>query len=350
MAEPSTPTASPYLLAGYCTTYRPYVYQIDNAADKPTLPSDAPFPYTEHPTISQQPARLRISQFLILPPHQQAGHGSHLYRLIQSRALEDPTVLELTVEDPNEAFDALRDVNDYTLLRPEFERAGVAINPDPYQPGTTAARRPSSLVPTAALLPVQTLDRLRAQFKIAPVQFAHMVEAYLLSTIPAAHRSTGGANMTRLLLHKWRAPDPHDRCYYWWRLLVKQRLYRAHRDLLAQIDQGERVEKLEETVMGVEEGYDERLQEIRRRERRGRSGAEDEDENEEAETASGKGEGEGEGEDEGEASESGIPAKRLRNKRKHMAQDDEGDDDTESGGGDVDADGVQGGKRLRKGE
>lgn len=49
-------------------------------------------------------------------------------------------------------------------------------------------------------------------------------------------------------------------------MLVKQRLYKRHRDLLIQLDRAERLEKLEETVGNVEEGYDGLLKAFENRE------------------------------------------------------------------------------------
>lgn len=72
--------------------------------------------------------------------------------------------------------------------------------------------------------------------------------------------------MSRLLIKKHNAEDPNDRRYYWWRMLTKQRLYKRHRDLLIQLDSSERVEKLEETVTNVEEGYDALLKAFNARE------------------------------------------------------------------------------------
>ena len=62
--------------------------------------------------------------------------------------------------------------------------------------------------------------------------------------------------MASLLTQKWRLPNDDDKKYYWWRMLVKQRLYKRHRDMLIQVDLDERVEKLEQTLSNVEEGYD----------------------------------------------------------------------------------------------
>ena len=102
---------------------------------------------------------------------------------------------------------------------------------------------------------MSTLDELRAKYKIAPTQYAHIVEMYLLSKIPASHRGAQ-ANLTRLMMQKHRADNEHDRRYYWWRMLVKQRLLKKHRDAMVQMDADERIEKLDETVRNVEEGYE----------------------------------------------------------------------------------------------
>lgn len=61
--------------------------------------------------------RAKISQFLIFPPYQNKGHGSCLYEAIIQSWLEDKSITEITVEDPNETFDDLRDRNDIQRLR-----------------------------------------------------------------------------------------------------------------------------------------------------------------------------------------------------------------------------------------
>ncbi|KAG5640353.1 hypothetical protein DXG03_009096, partial [Asterophora parasitica] len=60
--------------------------------------------------------RLRLSQFVILPPYQHQGHGSNLYNAIYNHTLSQPNIAELTVEDPAEAFEDLRDRNDLKML------------------------------------------------------------------------------------------------------------------------------------------------------------------------------------------------------------------------------------------
>jgi len=62
--------------------------------------------------------------------------------------------------------------------------------------------------------------------------------------------------MARLLIKKHNADNEYDRRYYWWRILVKQRLYKRSRDILIQLDLSDRIQKLEETLANVEEGYE----------------------------------------------------------------------------------------------
>ncbi|KOC13116.1 putative histone acetyltransferase type b catalytic subunit [Aspergillus flavus AF70] len=249
--KPPTPTASQYSIVGYATTYRWWFYQRDSP-EKGTVTND-PFPGPEI-RPAQLPARLRIAQFLILPPHQGSGHGTHLYTTIHTACFNDSTIVELTVEDPNEAFDALRDTADFHILRPEFLKHNVNINPDPYAE-LSKKQRPRR-VPTSALIPTKLLHDIRSTYKIASTQFAHVLEMFLLGEIPTKNRHAGGANMSRLLVKKYNATDPNERRYYWWRMLVKQRLFKRSRDILIQLEMSDRIEKLEETVTNVEEGYE----------------------------------------------------------------------------------------------
>jgi len=87
--------------------------------------------------------RLRLSQFVILSPYQRQGHGckylffvehpkknekrttyaqyspflAQLYKAIYQYVLSKPNIAELTVEDPAEAFEDLRDKNDMEMLQ-----------------------------------------------------------------------------------------------------------------------------------------------------------------------------------------------------------------------------------------
>lgn len=71
-------------------------------------------------TLTRLPSRSRPSpprsQFVILPPYQQEGHGSALYAAVYQHVLGAGHIAELTVEDPAEAFEDLRDRNDLKML------------------------------------------------------------------------------------------------------------------------------------------------------------------------------------------------------------------------------------------
>ena len=248
VTQPDSSSASPYVLAGYCTAYR--FYRFQQPVKSKTV---EPFPAAETVTCFTLPSVLRISQFLILPPFQSAGHGSALYRAIYSDVANDPTIVELSVEDPSEEFDRLRDINDWKILEPRFQAANVKINTAPY--GTAANARRGRL-PTGKLLSVESLRKIRISTKIASRQYARQVEMYLLSLIPQSHRASGGASLTKLVVQKDRTSDPDDKAYYWWRLLVKQRIMKKNRDVLQQLDLADRFPKIEDSTRGVEDEYE----------------------------------------------------------------------------------------------
>ncbi|MCJ1343579.1 histone acetyltransferase 1, partial [Peltigera leucophlebia] len=99
-------------------------------------------------------------------------------------------------------------------------------------------------VPTSKLLDVSLLDSLRHKNKLAPRQWARLVELYLLSLIAPYKRQAGVARLTQ----RGKTKDDDDRAFYYWRLLVKQRVYKQNRDLLIQLNRGERIDKVEQTV------------------------------------------------------------------------------------------------------
>lgn len=293
-------TASPYVLLGYANTYRFYAFRSIQhpSTTEPIFSSQTEFPPKQPISISSLPSRLRISQFLILPPSQKLGHGKALYDTIYGIIAADPTVHELTVEDPNEEFDVLRDTCDHRILFPHFQLAGLRINTSPYPP---TQKRPPPRLPTATLLPHDTLSSIRKQLKIAPRQFARLTEMYLLSLIPEQHRLAGNANLSKLKVQKWKVQDEHDKAYYWWRMLVKQRIYKKNRDLLIQIDQDERWSKLEESIQGQELEYMLLLQRWKEAEDGDKTEAED------------------------------GPAERRGKKRKILTDEDEDESDVEQG-------------------
>jgi histone acetyltransferase 1 len=167
--------------------------------------------------------------------------------------MNDSTIVELTVEDPSEEFDKLRDMNDFDVLEPQFKAAGISINTSPFE---SAPRGRVKRVPTSTLLPNEKLKQIQTKNKIANRQFARMVEMYLLAQIPHTQRSSGGASLTSLMVKGARAKDPNDRAYYWWRLLLKQRIMKKNKDLLQQIPLEDRVPQIEDSARAQEDEYE----------------------------------------------------------------------------------------------
>lgn len=128
----------------FSTVYRPMYLDVSHSYEKRTRRTDPSivtyhfmgysslYPFYCYP----EKVRLRLSQFVILPPFQHAGHGctsllvifdapsfdisrdwvAALYTAIYQYVLNQPQIAELTVEDPAEAFEDLRDRNDLRML------------------------------------------------------------------------------------------------------------------------------------------------------------------------------------------------------------------------------------------
>ena len=247
LANVPNPSASPYSIVGYSTSYR-FVTYIPAAAEKSLKSFSLPPIEPLHPT--DLPSRARISQFLILPSHHSHGHGTHLYNAMVSSFLASPTITEITVEDPNEAFDDLRDYCDYKRLMSNGTLTQVKMNTD-IDP-KLSNKRIGVRVPTARILDQRLLERLRKKHKIAPRQFYRLVEMYLFSQIKPYSRQAGTTRLTQ----RGRSSDPDDKAFFYWRLLVKQRVYKKNKDVLIQLDRLERAEKVEETVGEVAGDYE----------------------------------------------------------------------------------------------
>ncbi|MCJ1252914.1 histone acetyltransferase 1 [Lignoscripta atroalba] len=303
-----TPTAASYSIVGYSTSYRFITYlstpsqpQSKRKAKSSIQTFSLPFPNPITP--SSLPSRSRISQFLILPPHQSHSHGTHLYNTMTSTFLADPACTEITVEDPNEAFDDLRDYCDYARLLQNgtFGQIKLQTSLDP----KATSKRIGVRVPTSKLLDLPLLKTLRRKNKLAQRQFDRLVELYLLSRIPPHSRQAGTTRLTQ----RGKASDEGDRAFYYWRLLVKQRVYKKNKDVLMQLERGERIDKVEQTVGEVAGDYERLL--------RGLEGM----------SKNGNGNG--------VASVEGGGERRERGKRKVVV--DEEDEEDEDGGGEREA-------------
>lgn len=145
---------SVYHFMGYCTTY-PFYCWPENI-------------------------RMRISQFLMLPPFKKRGHGSKLYQTIYDIFKSRPEICEITVEDPNEEFSDMRDKNDirYLLNHGAFKGLKAPVSAD-------------------------VIAELCTQFKLTNRQTQRCIEMYLLS------------NIDKINAEEYKA----------YRLQVKQRLY-----------------------------------------------------------------------------------------------------------------------------
>jgi len=249
LAKPPTPQASVYSIVGYATTYRFLTFTpSENIRGKKS--STIKFPPSEDLDVSSLPCRGRISQFLILPPHHHSGHGSKLYATIFKHCLEDPNCIEITIEDPSEAFDDLRDYCDFTRLLQNgtLEKIFLRTDVDPKLFMHASGRR----LPTTKLIDRSLLTSIRRENKIAARQFSRLVELWLLSKIPSHSRQAGTARLTR----RAKSSDEGDRMLYFWRLLVKQRIYNMNRDKFFEVEKEEVAEHLEQTVNNQLEDYE----------------------------------------------------------------------------------------------
>jgi histone acetyltransferase 1 len=273
----SNASTTPYTLAGFATSYRSWIFPtFDIMRATKQLPSPPPEANGEAqkytpPRLTQDPqtflfnekvnrletcSRERISQFLVLPPYQGQSLGSHLYKIIFEDLVKKPFIYEIPVEDPSEAFDAMRDYSDMVYLRKlsAFQSLSVASSLPP-----ESLRKDSPIPRDQILGNGADLEKLRIETKIVSRQFYRMVELHLLSTIPFSNRNR--ARITR----KAKSSNENDRKYYFWRLALKHRIYGQNADALDQMEVSEKVEKLEAAVDNQQEEYEERLEGLEKR-------------------------------------------------------------------------------------
>ncbi|KAG9960229.1 histone acetyltransferase type B catalytic subunit, partial [Aureobasidium melanogenum] len=207
-------------------------------------------------TPLQLPSRERISQFLIIPSHQGSGHGARLYNTVFESLITPDNICELTVEDPNEAFDDMRDVCDLLWLRnnnEDFASLKIETQID------SAKLKMNANIPVDDIVPGDAKARIKKASKIMPRQLGRLIEMETYSKIPKLNRSVNRIS------RKEKSPNEMDRAYYFWRLYVKQRLYISNRDVLAQLDREERAERLEATIENIQVDYDRLLELARKR-------------------------------------------------------------------------------------
>jgi histone acetyltransferase 1 len=234
--DTSATQGSPYALAGLGSAYR-FTCLFDPNGPRP--PKDEPLSY---------PCRQRISQFLILQPYQGSCHGLNLYTTMCDAFRADPSVFEITVEDPNEAFDNIRDYCDLAKLYSDPEFKNLHPRTEPLE---RSLLKPKQRVPLNEILPPNIVTNLRKRHMLWKRQVERLVELHLLQQIPASNRSNA-----RLMKKASPQAGKWDRAYYFWRLLVKTRVAKRNWDSLEQIDdQAERVAKIAQSVDSQAEGY-----------------------------------------------------------------------------------------------
>jgi hypothetical protein len=103
-------------MAGYATAYPFHYHQI--AKGMPNLSEETFYEKVFKSSAETSPTycRLRLSQFIIFPPFQHVGHGGKFYDAIFQNAREDPLVQEISIEDPSNPFEDLRDRRDLAYL------------------------------------------------------------------------------------------------------------------------------------------------------------------------------------------------------------------------------------------
>ncbi|KAK5990068.1 Histone acetyltransferase type B catalytic subunit [Cladobotryum mycophilum] len=233
------PEKSSYTFVGYATIYRFFHFHPPTPPASPKNDWELPRGDME---FSELPCRSRLSQFMILPPFQGKGKGALLYNTLFEHYHKHEQTYEITVENPNEAFDDLRDACDLAFLRtmPEFE----ALHLD------TDITLPRSGPLPHLIVGQENLETIRLKAKIAPRQFSRVLEMHLMSQLPESVRPSMSLEDDVPVPTK---KDKHQEKL--WQLVVKQRLYRHNKDVLSQIEVGERIDKLSETLSSVELEY-----------------------------------------------------------------------------------------------
>ncbi|KAH7905080.1 acyl-CoA N-acyltransferase [Hygrophoropsis aurantiaca] len=217
--------------------------------------------------------RMRLSQFVILPPYQRQGHGSELYSSIYAYVLSHSHISELTVEDPAEAFEDLRDRNDLKMLLGHAQfmaegfgsSSGAELGVEPksgfdFENETThregggrvqKARTRVRATPVGVSAVADIKGKAKGKGKMGPPVDKAWAEAWRKELKIAGRQFQRLVEMLTLM-HLDPADANGAKAY---RLQVKERLYRFNFEILAQLEKHERLEKLEETFGSVTEDY-----------------------------------------------------------------------------------------------
>lgn len=237
-----------YVFAGYSTVYRFYIFR--QAVGTAAPGSNLELPKGDMP-FAEFPCRSRISQFIILEPFHRKGNGQRLYKTIYKTLLDDPMTFEITVEDPNEAFDLLRDMADLAFLRQQPEFNDININ--------TSVKIPKKGFAPSNIVDKKAVEAVRTKFKIAHRQWARLVEMHLMSKLPDSVRTNFQAEIDAIMggsgKGKKAATEEEKHHYRLWKLLAKSRIATQNKEQLNGVEPGERIEALKKTLSSVELEY-----------------------------------------------------------------------------------------------
>eukprot|EP00899_Mesostigma_viride_P015545 jgi/Mesvir1/23992/Mv10748-RA.2 len=130
-------------VAGFCTVYHFYAYPDST--------------------------RMRLSQLLVLPPFRRRGHAWHLLEQVFAEAAKRGCY-DVTVEDPNQDFQRLRDVHDMRRLAGDavFQEAVAAARDALLAAEGVAQGRGKASGPL--VIPPSLVKRLRETFQITKVR------------------------------------------------------------------------------------------------------------------------------------------------------------------------------------
>lgn len=208
--------------AGFCTVYNYFWYKDAASYDK----NNGTSPYT--PNI-----RKRISQFFILPFHQNKRVGSQFFNALFDTFFKDPLIYEISVEDPSEAFDDLRDRCDLTRLAKNGTALSI-VN----QFLKSKNDIPPEVIKDTGLdeISLEWIANKRFENKMTVRQFDRCVEMILLHYLD--EKKSGD----QLSLRRFR-------------LLVKRRLYLRNKDTLDDMSPQDRKSKLQETFQAMKDDY-----------------------------------------------------------------------------------------------
>lgn len=151
-----------------------------------------------------------------------------LYTAIYQRVFSREHVSELTVEDPAEAFEDLRDRNDLKMLLglKQFMEEAFGANGPSTGGGVGPIRRTKSSSGAGKMGPPANkawMEKWRVQLKIAGVWCRCLFEVFQFLTLPVSQRQFHRLVEMLQLLNL----DPLDaRAFKAFRIQVKERLYR----------------------------------------------------------------------------------------------------------------------------